>query len=82
MKKIRLTESQFNNFIKKIIKEYYDENYIDPISISKTKAMNDYDWFEDAIEYVGGYKEWKKLTPEEKDQVRVQMIKSFRENMG
>jgi len=52
-----------------------NENEIDPIARAKTDAAESYNWLEDAIEYVGGKKEWEALSVSDKEEV-----KSFMKN--
>lgn len=65
---------------KSAVKEYYDDdNYDDPVASAKTKGIRTYkdsgDAEADAIEYVGGPREWAKLTRAEKEDILFDMEK-------
>lgn len=47
----------------------YGDDYINDISAARNNAKHQYDFYQDAIEYVGGEGEWGKLTQDERDSV-------------
>ena len=54
-----------------------NDDYVDDISSAKSSAKRQYDFYQDAIEYVGGEEEWNKLTQDEKDSVINDMERDF-----
>ena len=61
-----------------------NENHMDDMSNAKSNAKQQHDFYQDAIDYVGGKVEWNKLSGNEKDSVLADMEKDWdrSRNMG
>jgi hypothetical protein len=79
MKNMKLINEEINKIRKMMgLNEGWDnDDYVDDISSAKSSAKRQYDFYQDAIEYVGGEEEWNKLTQDEKDSVINDMERDF-----